>query len=428
MTSRSSSISSLTPLLDRTHPVAKMAASMTEQPKGGAGSPIVEPAADVPSSAEQLEPNEVSDDTVGQGLRILEARSTKWYDYFRTRDFWLVFALGQVLALCITSTNTFTSLLAEAGTNIPAIQTMFNYVLLMLVYNSIFLFKEGPRAWLRTARYHGWKYLIMAFLDVLGNYFTVLAYGYTNILSAQLINFWAIVVVVAVSFLVLKVRYKPFQIIGILVACGGMGILIASDHLSGSNGGNDSVKGDMFALAGATCYGMSNVFEEWLVSKAPMYHVLSFIGLLGLIINGVVAAIFDRDSLDGATWNGHVAGYFVAYTIFLFLFYTLIPLMLRMGSASFLNISLLTGNFWGVIIGINVFGYAIHYLYPVAFVCIILGLVCYFLSARVLGDSKKPWLGENQEEGVAGVGTAKLKAIHAARKAQAEPENGEASH
>ena len=29
----------------------------------------------------------------------------------------------------------------------------------------------------------GWKYIILAFLDVEGNYFTVLAYRYTQVLS-----------------------------------------------------------------------------------------------------------------------------------------------------------------------------------------------------------------------------------------------------
>lgn len=38
---------------------------------------------------------------------------------------------------------------------------------------------------------------------------------------------------------------------------------------------------------------------------------------------------------------------------------------------------------------------------------IILGLVIYFVMNGALGESEKPWLGENQEEGVAGLGTAK---------------------
>ena len=264
----------------------------------------------------------------------------------------------------------------------------------------------------------------MSFLDVEGNYFTVLAYRYTNILSAQLINFWSIVCVVIISFFLLRVRYKPFQILGILVCCGGMGILLASDHITGSNGGPglDLLKGDLFALLGASLYGVSNVFEEWLVSKAPMYHVLSYMGFFGMIINGIQAAIFDRHSFQQAHWDGQIIGWLLGYTFCLTLFYTLAPLILRMGSAAFFDISLLTANFWGVIIGKYVFGYKIHYLYPIAFVLIVAGLVAYFLSGSMLGDSRKPWLGSNQEDGVAGVGTAKLRAINAARKAAADQE------
>jgi solute carrier family 35 protein F1/2 len=398
--------------------------------KAGSESPTMHPVGESSNSANEgaaAEGAAAPDDAVvGQGIHLLEAKSVHWYSYLTTADFWIVLGLGQILALCITSTNTFTSLLAGVNTNIPAFQTIFNYVLLFLIYTTVFLVKEGPRAWGVVAWRHGWKYLIMSFLDVEGNYFTVLAYRYTNILSAQLINFWAIVCVVVLSFAFLGVRYKLIQILGIVICMGGMGILIASDHITGVNGGpgENMVKGDLFALLGATCYGFSNVFEEWLVSKAPMYHVLSFIGLFGVLINGVQAAIFDRSAFQGATWNADVAGWLVGYTLCLCLFYSLVPLVLRMGSASFYNISLLTANFWGVLIGIRVFGYSVHFMYPIAFVCIIIGLVMYFLSGSMLGDSKKPWLGENQENGVAGLGTAKLKALNAARKAQLEAENG----
>ncbi|KAG6011985.1 hypothetical protein E4U54_007783 [Claviceps lovelessii] len=375
-------------------------------------------------------PAETSSETAeaSQGLYILQARSVHWWSYLTTADFWIVVAIGQILALCITATNTFTTFLNQENFSAPAFQTLFNYVFLAVVYNTIFLVRDGPRVWARVAYRDGWKYLILAFLDVEGNYFTVLAYTYTNILSAQLLNFWSIVCVVLISFFLLKVRYKWTQVLGIFICCGGMGILLGSDYIvqrdSGQSSGESKLKGDLFGLLGATLYGTSNVMEEFLVSKAPMHHVLSFMGLFGMIINGVQAAIFDRDTIAGSAWSGKVGGYLVGYTLCLSLFYTLAPLILRMGSAAFFDISLLTANFWGVIIGIHVFGLSIHFLYPIAFVCIIIGLVIYFLSGTVLGDSKKPWLGENQEDGVAGIGTAKLRAINAARLARAESENG----
>lgn len=319
----------------------------------------------------------------------------------------------QVLALCITATNTFSTLLVIKGTSIPAFQTLFNYVLLALIYTSYTIYSYGFRKYLRLLLVDGWKYFILSFLDVEGNYFTVLAYRYTTLLSAQLLNFWSIVCVVIISFFILKVRYKITQIAGIVLCCGGMGLLLASDHLQGINGGAvpDQLKGDLFGLLGASFYGLSNVFEEWFVSRRPMYEVLGMLGVFGILINGVQAAIFDRASFASATWDGDVAGYLVGYTLALAIFYSLAPLILRMASAAFFDISLLTGNFWGTIIGIQVFGYTVHFLYPIAFVLIIVGLVVYFLAGSMLGDSKKPWLGKHQELGVAGWGTAKRKAI-----------------
>jgi solute carrier family 35, member F1/2 len=352
-----------------------------------------------------------------EAIHELEATNVHWYSYFTTIDFWVVVALGQVLALCTTATNTLTTFIINNGATIPAFQTLFNYILLALIYATFTLVRYGPRKLGGIILRDGWKYFILSFLDVQGNYFTVLAYDYTNILSAQLLNFWSIVCVVIISFCFLHVRYRPFQILGILVCCGGMGLLLASDHITGSNGGPgvNMLKGDLFGLLGASCYGLSNVFEEWFVSKRPMYEVLCFLGVFGMCINGVQAAIFDRDSIQNIVWTGPLCGYIVGYTLALTLFYSLAPLILRMGSAAFFDISLLTTNFWGTIIGIQVFGYTVYYLYPIAFVLIIVGLVVYFLAGSVLGDSKKPWLGEGQEGGVAGIGTAKLKAINRAR-------------
>jgi len=320
----------------------------------------------------------------------------------------------QVLALCITSTNTFSSLLAAEPFSIPAFQTFWNYVLLNIIYTSYTLYRYKPSGYVRFLAKDGWKYIILSFLDVEGNYFTVLAYRYTTILSAQLINFWAIVVVVLISFLFLKVRYHWTQILGILICIGGVGILFGSDHITqGSTTGGidpgDQLKGDLFALVGATFYGLSNVVEEFLVSKRPLYEVVGQLGFWGMLISGTQTGIFDRPAFHSAVWDSSVGGYLTGYTLCLTIFYSGAPLMFRLASAAFFNISLLTGNFWGVCIGVSVFHLNIHWMYPIAFVCIIGGLTVYFVGKNVLGDARKPWLGRNQEGGSNGVGTARRR-------------------
>lgn len=333
--------------------------------------------------------------------------------FFKTKEFWIILSLGQVLAIAVTGTNTLTTFLVIEGTSIPAFQSLFNYILLNLIYTGYTIYKYGWKGWGRMLYKDGWKYIILSFCDVQGNYFTVLAYRYTTILSAQLINFWAIVIVVVISFFFLKVRYHWAQILGILVCVGGMGILLASDHIEGVNGGDISsgnqLKGDLFALVGATAYGLSNVYEEWFVSGRPLYEVIGQLGFWGCFINGIQAAIFDRASFRVAVWNGKVAGYLTGYTLILTMFYSLVPILYRLASAAFFNISLLTGNFWGVIIGTAVFGYHVHYLYPIAFVLIMVGHFVYYLGKGVLGEAKKAWLGERQEKGISGLFTAKRK-------------------
>ncbi|KAI9752653.1 MAG: ferrochelatase hem15 [Chaenotheca gracillima] len=332
-----------------------------------------------------------------------------YFTFLRSWKFYQVMLLGQVLALCITGTNTFTSLLSAGDWSVPAFQTFINYVCLNVVYSSYTIYRYGFKKYAKLLFRDGWRYFILSFLDVEGNYFTVLAYRYTTILSAQLINFWAIVVVVVISFFFLHVRYRKLQLLGILLACAGMGVLLASDHITGSNGGPaaDALKGDLFALVGATFYGMSNVAEEYLVSQRPLYEVVGQIGFWGMLINGTQAGIFDRGSFQSANWRPAVGGYLTGYTCCLFIFYTGAPLMFRLASAAFFNISLLTGNFWGVIIGVKVFDYNIHFMYPIAFVLIMLGLLVYFVGKKILDEARKPWLGEHQEAGVNGIGTYK---------------------
>lgn len=79
------------------------------------------------------------------------------FTFFRTKDFWLILLLGQVLALCITGTNTLTTLLVVEGTSIPAFQTLFNYVLLCFIYTPWTIYKYGFKKYARMLWKDGWK-------------------------------------------------------------------------------------------------------------------------------------------------------------------------------------------------------------------------------------------------------------------------------
>jgi solute carrier family 35 protein F1/2 len=83
-----------------------------------------------------------------------------WRDriaYLLTKDFWFILVLGQILAICITGTNTLTTLLVIEGTSIPAFQTLFNYVLLNIIYTGYTFYKYGFKKWAKMVMKDGWK-------------------------------------------------------------------------------------------------------------------------------------------------------------------------------------------------------------------------------------------------------------------------------
>jgi solute carrier family 35 protein F1/2 len=104
-----------------------------------------------------------------------------WVPYVTSTAKHVLICITTVLAICITSTNTLSTILNNEGTSIPAFQSFFNYVLLNLIYTSYTIYKYGFKRWVRLCIFEGWRFFILAFFDVEGNYFVVLAYRYVSL-------------------------------------------------------------------------------------------------------------------------------------------------------------------------------------------------------------------------------------------------------
>ncbi|KAG4300844.1 hypothetical protein PCK1_002921, partial [Pneumocystis canis] len=206
-----------------------------------------------------------------------------------------------------------------------------------------------------------------------------LAYGYTNILSCMLLNCFSIITIFVL------ITYNIEQILRILICFVGLIMLTISNLKTKKNHEvKDPIKGDIFMIIGSSLYGLSNILEEIFVSKQPIYEVIGQLGFWGYIY-----------------LKEKTIGFMFGYNISLFIFYSLTPILFRMSSALFYNISLLTS----LIIGIYLFHYYIYWLYPFAFTFIILSLVTYHLFFK--NESKKPWINYDYGEGIHGIGTYK---------------------
>ncbi|KAG8735116.1 hypothetical protein FRC10_010968 [Ceratobasidium sp. 414] len=248
------------------------------------------------------------------------------------------------------------------------------------VYTPYTIYQYGFKGWGNVILRDGWKYFILAACDVEGNFLVVKAYEYTNLLSCMLLDAWAIPACAFFAWLYMRPKYHWTQLIGILICVGGMGMLVASDHLTGTGQypAASMVKGDMFMLAGATLYGFTNATEEFLVRKRPLYEVVGQLGMYGMIINAIQASGLEHDGMRTANWNGTVIGLLVAYTAAMFILYTTAPLIYRAASSVYYNLSLLSSDFYGLLFGLGLYHYRPYWLYFVAFVVIICGLIAYF--------------------------------------------------
>lgn len=282
------------------------------------------------------------------------------------------------MSLCITGTNVVTTILStQYNFAAPTTQTFLVYACLALVYNSFAIYKRGLKGWLLQFWRRGIYYFILGFIDVEGNYFVVKSYQYTSLLSAMLLDCWSTPVCMILSFWLLKVRYRWVQYLGVFIALCGLGMLVASDVITDKNyGATDAVKGDLFCILGATLYGFSNVGEELMARKHPLYEVIGMFTFFATFINLVQIFIFEREEWAGFADQG-IAGMVVVYTICMFVLYSLAPVMFRLGSAVLYNLSILTSDFYGLIFGLGLFGYKVTILYPFAYVVIIIGIATY---------------------------------------------------
>ncbi|KAL7615660.1 hypothetical protein Lser_V15G02647 [Lactuca serriola] len=281
--------------------------------------------------------------------------------------------LGQILSLLITSTGFSSSELARRGINAPTSQSLANYVMLAIVYGGILIYRKSG---LKAKWYY---YLLLGLVDVEANYLVVKAYQYTSITSIMLLDCWSIPSVIMLTWLFLKTKYRFKKIAGVSICIAGLVLVIFSDvHAADrSQSGSSPIKGDFLVVAGATLYAVSNVSEEFFVKTADRIELMAMLGLFGAIISGIQISILEREELKSIHWSSGALLPYTGFAAAMFLFYSGVPVLLKMSGSTMLNLSLLTSDMWSVLIRIFAYHEKVDWMYFVAFAAVAVGLVVY---------------------------------------------------
>ncbi|XP_046876866.1 solute carrier family 35 member F2-like [Hypomesus transpacificus] len=288
-------------------------------------------------------------------------------------------SMGQALSLLICGTAVSCQYLAEAGVETPMMQSFLNYTLLLLTYTAALCCRKGDGNIWQILKTRWWKYLLMGLTDVEANYAVVKAYQFTTLTSIQLLDCFVIPVLMVLSWFFLKTRYRPVHFVGVAVCLLGVGAMVGADLLAGRDQGSTHavLLGDGLVLVSAVLYAVSNVCQEYTVKNLGRVEFLGMMGLFGTAISGVQLVVLETNAVAAIKWDLKIAGLFVAYALCMYGLYSCMPLVVKMTSATALNLSLLTADLFSLFCGLFLFHYTFSSLYIVSFVVITVGFIMF---------------------------------------------------
>ncbi|NWY72585.1 S35F2 protein, partial [Erithacus rubecula] len=318
---------------------------------------------------------------------------------------WKTVILGQVVSLFICGTAVTSQYLTEVfHVKTPMLQSFINYLLLLLVYTSMLAFRTGIDSLGQILKQRWWKYIFLALADVEANYVMVRAYQYTTLTSVQLLDCFGIPVLMALSWFLLGARYKLMHFIAVVICLLGVATMVGANILAGRPEGEGShvVIGDVLVLLAASLYAISNVSEEYIVKNLSRVEFLGMVGLFGTVISGLQLAIVEHKEVMRIQWSWKVALLFSGFALCMFGLYSFMPVVIKITSATSVNLGILTSDLYSLFLGLFLFKYKFSGLYLVSFVVIMVGFTLYcFIPTRRAEPTALPQPGGSGRDNAA---------------------------
>nr|CAI5842048.1 unnamed protein product [Callosobruchus analis] len=293
---------------------------------------------------------------------------------------WQNILLGQFLSLILCAMNTLAHYINSNPTGVlPTGQSFPHYMFLCAIYTSWLAFRRGDKGLISIIKVRGWRYLLLCLIDVQANTLLSTAHQYTTLTSVQLLGCVAIPVALALSCLVLGVRYRMVHIIAVSVCLMGVGCLVWANIEDTRLDGKIQLVGDMLSLGSAILFAIVTVLQELSVKSTDIVEYLGLLGLFGSIVSGIQMLLLEKQTLISSTWSNSSA-LLSSFSACQFMFCTFSSLfLLNMGTTA-LHLSLLSGNFYTLIIGIVLFKYKFHALYFLSYTLSMTGVYIYAIK------------------------------------------------
>uniref|UniRef100_F6HKJ7 Solute carrier family 35 member F1 n=1 Tax=Vitis vinifera TaxID=29760 RepID=F6HKJ7_VITVI len=122
--------------------------------------------------------------------------------------------------------------------------------------------------------------------------------------------------------------------------------------------------------------------QEFCVKKKDRVELMSMLGLFGLLVSVCEISIVELKSLESIEWSTKIVLAFVGFALSNFLFYTLVPFLLKISGATMFNLSALTSDMWAVVIRIFFYRQKVDWLYYLSFAVVAIGIIIYSTTEK----------------------------------------------
>ena len=246
--------------------------------------------------------------------------------------------------------------------------------------------------------YHYIYYVMIAFVDVEGNYLIIKAYQYTSITSIMLLDCFTIPCAMLISYIFLHYKYTLKHFIGVFTCIVGLICIVYTDSLINTDQENNKfnlnsvIYGDILCLCGAALYAISNVLQEHLVKEYKRQLFLGVLGFFGFIIALIQFLILEYSTMAASYISPSAIGYMFGFIACIFLMYVNTSVFLKNNDAILFNLSMLTSDVYAVIFSYFFYHHLVHYLYFVAFGLVVVGLFIYHSEVPpvIVGSESAP--------------------------------------
>lgn len=181
------------------------------------------------------------------------------------------------------------------------------------------------------------------------------------------------------SWFFLKTRYRIIHYVAVCICLAGVGAMVGADILAGQDQGSSSdiLLGDGLVLVSATLYAIANVCQEYTVKNLSRVEFLGMVGLFGSIISAIQLGILEHNEVSKIQWTWEIALILAGYALCMYGFYSFMPVVIKMSSATAVNLSLLTGDLFSLFCGLFLFRYTFSGVYIVSLVVILIGFIMF---------------------------------------------------